>query len=403
MEIRYRREMRHNYLVIEPEASRAGGYESRMMSDNKIEGLLRFHTVRTDDKISYYYEITSRQPLLRILESRSITRTELSGLILEIAATLERLEAYLLPEEQILLEPEYIYVEPETFRVSFCLVPGSSRDFPQAVGTLLQFLLGNVDHQDKDCVVLIYGLYQESQKDNYGMEDLLKLLGREERDSGPPFYRDQDGIKPQTTGVAGNTDRDTTGSTVKGYIPNGKRKGTKETAAAEKEKHTGWPGWRNKFFKTRAAEKENQSQGAESWQAYFEEAEETEIKRKERNEQEPTTVLLTDGQAMSAGYYLEAMQPGIEDIAVTSFPFIIGKQSSLADYVLEKETVSRLHARIEEDNGTFRITDLNSTNGTRVRGRLLENNESERLQIGDEVQIAEWRYRFLMGSSHREI
>ena len=42
---------------------------------------------------------------------------------------------------------------------------------------LLQYLLGKVNHQDKDCVVMAYGLYQESLKENYGMADLLRLTG----------------------------------------------------------------------------------------------------------------------------------------------------------------------------------------------------------------------------------
>jgi len=366
--------MRHNYLVIEPEASEGAGYEGRMMANNKIEGLLRFHIGRTDGKTCYYYEITSRQPLLRMLESRSITRTELSGLVMEIAAVLERLEVYLLPEEQILLEPEYIYVEPETFRVSFCLVPGSCRDFPQAVGALLQFLLGNVDHQDKDCVVLIYGLYQESQKDNYGMEDLLRLLGKESPDEGTVRYRNEDYNKRRPE-VSEPDNHD---------LP--------------KNVTTGWKGWRNNLFKSRTRGKEEPAKASETWQAFFEEAEETEIRKQELCEQEPKTMLLADAKEPAAGYYLEAMQPGIENIPVTGFPFIIGKQSTLADYVLEKETVSRLHVKLDEEGGSFRITDLNSTNGTRIRGRLLENNETELLLVGDEVQIAEWKYRFLIGS-----
>jgi len=313
------------------------------------------------------------------LESRPITRSELSGLILEMAAVLERMEAYLLPEEQILLEPEYIYIEPESFRVSFCLVPGSRRNFPQAVGQLLQFLLGNVDHQDKECVVLIYGLYQESQKDNYGMEDLLRLLGRP-----------GEGVPVPKTDTAGGQFEQSIG-------------GKQKTAADDvrplpsERKSTGWKGWGKKLFKPRMAAKESVKESVNDWQAFFEEADDTTIRKPQLCEIEPTTMLLAENKEAPPGYYLQAMQPETPDIGITEFPFIIGKQSSLADFVLDKDTVSRLHVKIDEISGSFRITDLNSTNGTRVRGRLLENNETEQLNAGDEVQIAEWRFRFVAG------
>ena len=38
----------------------------------------------------------------------------------------------------------------------------------------------NIDHRDRECVVLTYGLYQTSMKDNYGMEDMMALLSKEE-------------------------------------------------------------------------------------------------------------------------------------------------------------------------------------------------------------------------------
>ena len=81
-----------------------------------------------------------------------------------------------LQEEQILLQPEYIYVEPERFSVEFCLIPGRKSDFPAELGKLLEYLLGKVDYQDKACVVMTYGMYRESLKENYGIADLLKFL-----------------------------------------------------------------------------------------------------------------------------------------------------------------------------------------------------------------------------------
>lgn len=172
----YRREMNHNYMIIEAFSDDTECYESRMLSGNTIEGLLKFRQKITETGIEFYYEITSKQPLSRLLEGRLISYEEIKEILLAAARVLSRIEEFLLKEEQILLEPEFIYVEPEPFSIFFCILPGYSRSFPEAFTGLLQYILEKVDHQDHRSVVLAYGLYHESLKENYGMEDLLRYL-----------------------------------------------------------------------------------------------------------------------------------------------------------------------------------------------------------------------------------
>ncbi len=185
MKITYRRELKHNYMIIDPEqdsAREGAGYVRRILSSNGIEGVLRFQLRQMDGESWFYYEITSRQPLSRLLDGQSLQCGQIRSLVLGIAQILDRMEQYLLPESCVLLEPEYIYVEPDQFRIWLCLVPGFSGDFPEAYGKLLEYLLGKVDHQDKDSVVLAYGLYQETRRENYGMDDILRYLGNSAAD-----------------------------------------------------------------------------------------------------------------------------------------------------------------------------------------------------------------------------
>ena len=66
VEVRYRREMNHNYMIIDAPVQEPG-YECRMLAGNHIEGLLKFRVRYGEEKREFYYEITSRQPLLRVL------------------------------------------------------------------------------------------------------------------------------------------------------------------------------------------------------------------------------------------------------------------------------------------------------------------------------------------------
>ena len=48
MKISYRREMKHNYMIVEPKESDWCSYECRMLEVNAVEGILEFKLNQTD-------------------------------------------------------------------------------------------------------------------------------------------------------------------------------------------------------------------------------------------------------------------------------------------------------------------------------------------------------------------
>lgn len=112
------------------------------------------------------------------------------------------------------------------------------------------------------------------------------------------------------------------------------------------------------------------------------------------NEETMRTTLLTGRRTEDELRRLTSIEGEEDEIVISYYPFVIGKNKNLADYVLQKDTVSRFHLRIDKDGGTYTVTDLNSTNGTRVRGKLLDANETAVIEVGDEIIIADIGYIF---------
>ena len=85
-----------------------------------------------------------------------------------------------------------------------------------------------------------------------------------------------------------------------------------------------------------------------------------------------------------------------EDITIRldKLPITLGKMSGRADFVICDNTVSKIHARIEERNGAIYVEDLNSTNGTLRNGTMIGMNEPVLLQAGDELTIGRVNLRF---------
>jgi len=88
-------------------------------------------------------------------------------------------------------------------------------------------------------------------------------------------------------------------------------------------------------------------------------------------------------EGMERGRVLDSLAP----------PITIGREEDNA-IQLNDERVSRFHVKIQEDGGRIILTDLESTNGTRVNGHPVQMHV---LQIGDQVSIG--RCLLLYGSA----
>lgn len=419
MNISYQREMKRNYLIVEAEVQDEIPFEQKMLEQNQIDGLLHFQVRKKDMETRFFYEITSKQPLFRLLEGQAVRARQIRALVFGIAQALDHMEPYLLNENSVLLTPEYLYVEPESLKVWLCLIPGLERDLTEDYSRLLEYLLGKVDHKDKESVVLAYGLYQETRKENYGMGDILRLaeqkidagsFGLETAAEEPPeaYVSRQD----PWPGGAGTVEEDWKPGTVRakqirtdtvqetsGFFGKWKQrmKDRREEKQREQEREMQMPwdlmyaGDARQDYGTPSYCREER--GGMPGNTAFSAAPEPETPLPQKSS---GTVLLNAGMgaAESGTRKLTALDAGEADIRIAYYPFIIGKQENLVDHVLNRETVSRLHLRIDRKEERYYVQDLNSTNGTLINGRMLENNETVEIREGTEINIAGGRYRF---------
>ena len=167
-------------MVIRPQTREHETYAVRMLSGNNIRGLLPFQDKNLNGEVNYYYDITSKQPLSRILEHRNLSGDELKELISELLYTLKQLERFFLDEGQLCLLPEYIYVEPASFKASFCLIPGRKAEFAAELCELSQYLLDHVNQSDGEAVVLAFSVFKECRKLNFGIEDIERCLRQQD-------------------------------------------------------------------------------------------------------------------------------------------------------------------------------------------------------------------------------
>ncbi len=529
----FKREMNRNYMILEPKTAKRERYVIRMFAGNRIPCFLPLYEKQVNEKRLYYYDVTSRQPLLRLLDCRRLKGKELERLLADLLTALGQTEKYLLDEGCICLEPECIYVDPDSFQCAFCYIPGYDHEISLGLCDLSRYLLDQVDDMDENAVILAFSVFRECRKENFGVEDIEKCLKRSQRKGSResekiPCSKEEleqyDGTEWETEAeaedrgdrgnaagrgkgsicgsVAGygnrNTGRDATGhgygNACRDAIGHGYRNAFRDaigygnrnvcrdaieygdgydcqngvdhgsnsnherlTEAVVGNKRMGilfpigifllmaavplvlffWLGMdgllRLKWIL--GAAECLFGAGTLAWflnkkqigniddvgavtgknEAYTEEFKEQPepVRKTEEAEEDPWELLFGQGRMDpdkapedEVQTMLLTVHPvehecrrltavtGDMEIPVGYFPFLIGKSREMTDFCLNEPGVSRLHVRIEEKNGSYIVTDLNSTNGTKVNGVVLEANGSAELSIGGTLEIAGRKFQF---------
>ena len=456
MKTEFKREMNRNYMVLHPEKEIGGSYALRMLSENRINGLLPFQEKRIDGETFLYFNITSRQSLARMMEYRSFKAKEIRQITSDLVVTMTALERFLMDGDQLCLEPDMIYVDPDDLKANFCLLPGSGSQFEESFRKLARYILDHVDHTDGDAVVLAFALFRAGEKENLGIRDLEKCLRAGERDGKEDNFGENTGngsegkfrySEIKKTDLSGETEElaeekglkhgknlfsvlfavlmaavpvavyfivgidqilewkwgilAAEGVLMAGVIFFRVKKDEEETGETEED-------WEVEFREEEDRERggmpdkiEYRRDMAEVWgdaenneNGIYTDPNDLRTDVRQRESDEMQTVLLTGRQIYPATRRL-VPENGGEDVLVRYFPFIIGKNREISDFCLNLPQISRIHAKIEEDKDGYMITDLNSTNGTSVNGRFLETNESIHIEPGEMLSFADQRYRFL--------
>lgn len=420
-EVEYKREMNRNYMVIHPEPGGGDKYTIRMLSGNQVPGLLLFHEKWINGDNWYYYDITSRQPLGRILDCRNLKVSELKIFLESLIFAFRQIERFLLDESQICLEPDLIYTEPETFRCALTLIPGQYGDFTKAFRNLSQYLLDHVNQNDGEAVVMAFSVFKECQKENFGIDDIEKCLGKDLkpepvsvkeriqiREEESVDFMPPEETEPEPIPNKEGQDLFAVGMLILLIIVplgvflrsgvNGIFRWKWYLAGAELLIAVMFAVYCTRKKNVEVHEENMDIEvHRESWEEYLRNSENFEFDDRgtdrEDMQEEMQTELLTVHSGSLQCRTLVSIDGNLE-IPIPYFPFLIGKNESLADYCLNEPGVSRLHVKLEEDTGHYYVTDLNSTNGTRVDGRLLNANETCELIVGSELSIAAGRFFF---------
>ncbi len=452
MRVEYKRDLKHNYMVIwKPEENFAEPYCIRMLEEPISGAILLLQQHSIDNQTLFYYEITGKQSMNHLLEKQKLSYNQLRLLIEHILAALEEAYEHLLPEDDFILAPEYIYLDIVTNMPSLCFLSGYRRDSRKQISILLEYLMNKVNYGDQKAVMLVYQLYGASREEGFTLGHIAAMLHdgeakeavQKKQEASVPMEHEQENRNIPVVMERIEEEKEICRYPVTAYLLTGVcavtgivilvlgfTSGLLYNSYGKRIEYGKLLGlvlillcieaylmkiiWNSnhrlaEIISTREYIDPRQedvkelppgrltSRERSIWQTTLHGEEQEQRAKEEEEEYNPTCILNkeTNPHICEISICLKSSDETLyPSISLEEFPFFIGKLRRNVDYCLEKSAVSRYHAKITKEKDNYFITDLNSTNGTYVNGAKLASYEKREVKHGDRVALADINFEF---------
>ena len=164
----------HTYLVLEEMKLYEEDYQLLMLEANPIPGILSVKGRGVDEKSRYYYDIAGKAQMKSVFQKEKLRREEVILFLTQLQKVMGELYNYMLNPDCLILKPNYIFWGNKEF--SFCYYVLNQMDLAAAFHRFTEYLVSQVDYQDKDAIYLVYELHKRSMEDNYNVRELLETV-----------------------------------------------------------------------------------------------------------------------------------------------------------------------------------------------------------------------------------
>lgn len=367
LDVKYYRDYRHNYLIIKDNGCLSENtYQRKMITENKIKGLLVSQERYINGDILLYYDITSRQSLFSIYENKSIGMNQLRKFFMQLKVVNEMLQKYLLDGSCLILLPEYIFQNIETEEYFFIYYPDPEEGkFSQ----LIEFLIAKIDNEDMKAVEMVYKIADLLHREQFAPDEILRWF----QDDTEIYINDisdnkeyQYQVQEDDCGIDNTEDE-----TNKRKENKRKKRGIYRVIAEFIKKI------RNKSISEKAEEEYR-----------YMETDENDVPA---TADVGNTVFIPWTETCENKLYSMDRKNKCH-IDLARLPLTVGKLAGAVDMVIDETSISRMHAKFSRNGNKIYITDLNSTNGTFRNGMRLTPNASEIIEPGDEIRLGKLKF-----------
>lgn len=439
MEVKYQKDINHNYMTIQAEKEiDMDSYPIRMLLGNEIASLVPCRIQAVDGGRVFCYEIGSKETAEACFMKQKLGKKEIRFLMQGIIQVIQDMQAFLLDVNQLVIRPELLYYDREKNILQFCYFPGYDHQIQEQIRNFLEQMLPLIDHGEPGAVTMGYGMYQKAIEKSFQLEQLKEYLYKEDTEEKEQpqkeikieLTEEEPQVQPEEPAEKEKIPWDTlifsciwtvvllgicclrflgyldfltvpmilgififvmSAVCINAFLWKKQRKkgdggGKVWTESSALQASIQWPG-------------KSEVDTEQVQKIYREEQSEQEAEVSKEESPEPRPLSLDDTQPLPAirvpanAWLISKETEKRPDIELTGDLTVIGKAENV-DVQILVPTVSRVHAKIWRDEEQYYLRDLDSKNGTFVNGSQISRKNNCRILPGDEVRFADAVYIF---------
>lgn len=166
----------NTYMVVSGIDVDMGCFEMKMLKSNDISAILPFEFRQLDAKQMIFFDINGLETMTDIIPN--MTAEAILKFIKTIGELVFELDDYMLAATDLVLESKYIYYDEKKSEYRFAYVKGYNQSLPKQLRRLLEDILRNVFHRDKEGLDIVYDLYNIVALDKVDMKEILNYVER---------------------------------------------------------------------------------------------------------------------------------------------------------------------------------------------------------------------------------
>lgn len=186
MKTYYKNDLKRAYMILEGEEGGREDYQTVMLKENEIPGILNMDVRYVDNQSQYYYDISGKTSFKILHEKVNLTMDDMRQLVNDLLQAIQTLKKYMLDSKCILLDPEYIFCEDKTYY--FCYYPSCGQNIGEEFHRLTEFFVREVNYKDEEGVHFAYTLHKATMEENYSIEEIMKNLIPQTEDEKEDVY-----------------------------------------------------------------------------------------------------------------------------------------------------------------------------------------------------------------------
>lgn len=396
--ISIRNELGKCYLIVKCQENLEKEYLLSMITENSIRGLLFCKIVYEDSNRMLYFDVTNMISLEREYSSKNISVDDLDDIFGNISSIYKEGQKYLLDEKYYIIDPEFIFINPVNNEYNLLYLPGSKSNYEcNNYDKLADFLLQKVEQRNQVAVNLTYMFYKMIKVNTFSLESFIEIIDKEKIVAES---------KKEVNEVIEEKYMDEIEYSAKEEI---KEEGLGKTLicfAVSLVFVAIYLFIRNSLYATyvlilaillalltvicliKYIVNYLQIRNEEELEYCMQNASADDYWNNDETVvfDDRTVVFSEEKGNLEKEHIISWKEKGIQKkYKITKYPVTIGKMKSEVDCCILDQSVSRIHAKIDKQNGKLFIKDMNSTNGTEVDGEKIA--VGELMEIGEETSI----------------